>query len=67
MTEKRRLIIVSIAGLVPWGVVAIVTNWYNELQPDGIRTLSVSHALFLMAMQFLCAFVAYFLLKRWRS
>ena len=66
MTEGKRIVAASIAGLIPWGVVAIVTNWYNELQPDGIRTLSVNHALGLMALQFIAAFVVYFALGAWK-
>jgi hypothetical protein len=62
-----RLWIVLIAGLIPWGVVAIVTNWFNELQSDGTRTLSVGHAIGLMGAQMLLSFVTYFILDRWWS
>ena len=30
MTEGTRVIFASIAGLLPWGIAAIVTNWYND-------------------------------------
>lgn len=67
MTEGPRLSIVVIVGLVPWGVVAIVTNWYNEVQSDGTQTLSVPHALLLCALQLGLGFGAYWVLDRWRS
>jgi hypothetical protein len=62
MTEGTRVIFASIAGLLPWGIAAIVTNWYNELQSNGIHTLGVRHALLLLVMQFVLGIVTYFVL-----
>jgi hypothetical protein len=44
MTEIRAFFIACVASLIPWGVVALVTNWYEP-------TLSSEHALLLVTLQ----------------
>ena len=51
MSEGRIIVLASLAGLVPWGAMAILTNWFNERQASGVQTLSVGHALILMLAQ----------------
>ena len=44
--------VVSIAGLLPWGIAAIITNWFNEYDSGcHCQTLSVPHALLLLMLQ----------------
>lgn len=44
MTETKTIFIACLASLIPWGVVALVTNWYEP-------NLSIGHALLLATLQ----------------
>ncbi len=48
---NRWIWVAVIAGLVPWGAAAIFTNWFNEVQPNGVQSLSQDHALVLVMLQ----------------
>jgi hypothetical protein len=50
MTEIKAIFIACITSLIPWGVAALTTTWYEP-------TLSIIHALFLTVLQLIIGII----------